>query len=356
MKKLCAFFALALLASNAFGCIWDADSLWREKARSHDLAETILQSEPEAIDANALQTRINSLVAMPEVKNPEWWNNLAGAYLRLRQPQEAVKLLEPAIKKFPDDYGMHANLGTAYHLLGRYADAEKEIARDLEINPEAHFGLEKYHLALLQYLERGADYQARHVFVDEFSVNFLATLDALFHYDSNEEGMFKSNHTNLTQAEAELKEFQPDKSDPASLIQYSALLSSVSALDKQPSYRSEWNLASDSKLEEGVVYMAQMNPKEPACFTMLGIVAWKTRDYHLAKSAFEKAIMFGSPQSDLLKYKISQIDDYIQKSPGINVPQIGGVAVIGALAAFFVGYYVFAKVRDSRKVQADLAV
>ena len=68
------------------------------------------------------------------------------------QPREVVELPEPLREKFANDYGFHANLGTAYHLLGRYPEAEREIARDLEINPDAHFGLEKYHLALLQYL------------------------------------------------------------------------------------------------------------------------------------------------------------------------------------------------------------
>ena len=29
--------------------------------------------------------------------------------------------------RFANDYGVHANLGTAYHLMGRYADASREI-------------------------------------------------------------------------------------------------------------------------------------------------------------------------------------------------------------------------------------
>ena len=77
---------------------------------------------------------------------------MPGACLRLGQPREVVKLPEPLREKFANDHGFLANLGTAYHLLGRYPEAEREIARDLEINPDAHFGLEKYHLALLQYL------------------------------------------------------------------------------------------------------------------------------------------------------------------------------------------------------------
>ncbi|MDB6124917.1 MAG: hypothetical protein JWQ71_3910, partial [Pedosphaera sp.] len=31
--------------------------------------------------------------------------------------------------------------------------------RDLKITPEAHFGLERYHLALLKYLDKDKEYQ-----------------------------------------------------------------------------------------------------------------------------------------------------------------------------------------------------
>src|SRR5579862_1898970 len=162
---------------TATACVWDADSLSHEKSRSHDLAQTILGIPEVSEDTNKLQTRIRDLRANPQENDANWWNNLAGAYLRLNEPQKAVDLLQPIVEKFPNDYGIHANLGTAYHLLGRYQDAEKEIARDLEINPGAHFGLEKYHLALLQYLVRDPKYRSRHLYVDEFTVAFLANDD-----------------------------------------------------------------------------------------------------------------------------------------------------------------------------------
>ncbi len=101
------------------------------------------------------------------VEQPRWNLGPAGTDRRGRPRLEGVLL------KFPNNYGIHANLGTACHMLGRYAEAEQEIRRDLEINPEAHFGLEKYHLALLQYLAKPKDYQARHVYVDEWSLRSM---------------------------------------------------------------------------------------------------------------------------------------------------------------------------------------
>ena len=35
--------------------------------------------------------------------------------------------------------------------------------------------------------------------------------------------------------------------------------------------------------------MASLNPKEPACFQMLGVLCLKNRDFNLAATAFEKA-------------------------------------------------------------------
>src|ERR1041385_1392924 len=155
----------------------------QERLRSHDMAKEILRAEPKAPAPRSLTSRIAQLRASPREQDATWWNDLGGAYIRLGQPQETVTLLERVVKRFDTNYGIHANLGTAYHLLGRYADAEKEIARDLEINPNAHFGLEKYHLALLQYLCRENAYQSRHVYVDEYTTAFLTADGSAWSFD-----------------------------------------------------------------------------------------------------------------------------------------------------------------------------
>ncbi|HSU57430.1 MAG TPA: tetratricopeptide repeat protein, partial [Candidatus Dormibacteraeota bacterium] len=170
-----AAVVLALVCQfHASACLWDADTLADEQNQHPTLAGAILNpTTDEPVDAKSLTERIQQLRAEPHETDAGWWNNLAGAYVRLGQPGEAVKILEPLTNTFSNDYGIHANLGTAYHLLKRYSDAEREIARDLEINPDAHFGLEKYHLALLHYLIRDEHYRLRHVFVDEFTYSFL---------------------------------------------------------------------------------------------------------------------------------------------------------------------------------------
>jgi len=60
--------------------------------------------------------------------------------------------------------------------------------------------------------------------------------------------------------------------------------------------------------------MATMNPREPACFTMLGIVCLIRNDQNLAAAAFEKAIALNSPQKKILQTKIAEIREFIRES------------------------------------------
>lgn len=81
----------------------------RERFRSYDLAKTILGAPPSPEDPGKLHARIDELQANRRENNPDWWNNLAGAYLRLNQPEVAVKLLAPVVDKFHNDYGIHSD-------------------------------------------------------------------------------------------------------------------------------------------------------------------------------------------------------------------------------------------------------
>ena len=295
--------------------MWDSDTLGDEKKARPTMAAAILGNPPDLGDPIKLRKRITDLQANRRENNAAWWNDLAGAHIRLGESKAAAELLESVVARFPDDYGIHANLGTAYHLLGRYAEAEKHIARDLEINPDAHFGLEKYHLALLQYLVRDAKYQSRHVYVDEFTYAFLNAGHGLFLFSEETETYSRKDaqlYTNgLVEAESEFESFlklPPDDSN------FRYAMKTLAALDEMPAYRSKWNLATDADLQNGVIYMASLNPKDPACFVMLGVASWKERDLNLTVKAFDKAIALGSPQKILLETKVKFIRKHISEA------------------------------------------
>ena len=301
-----SFLASVTIAGVVFhqsvsACIWDSDTLDQEKVKSPKMAEAILGKPPELGDPVKLRERIAKLETNRQENDPAWWNDLAGAYIRLGNPTNAANLLEGVVTRFSNDYGIRANLGTAYHLLGRYADAEKEIARDLEINPNAHFGLEKYHLALLQYLSKDDAYKKTHVYVDEFTDSFLHDEGAW--REGQERPMFRGFPMSvLDDSPPPAKKFDPTQ-----------------ATNGYPAYRLKWDLENDSNRENGVLYMASLNPREPACFVMLGIACLEptvgpSQDLNLAVAAFQKAIELGSPQTDILQKRIDFIKKYIIKA------------------------------------------
>jgi Flp pilus assembly protein TadD len=300
-----------LCGLNMKACIWDAVTLKQEQGRRPNLAQAVEGRQNQVNNITELRVKIQKLEDSPQ-DSAEWLNDLAGSYLRIGEPRRAVTLLEPAVSRFATNYGLHANLGTAYHLLGDYRAAEREIAKDLEINPQAHFGLERYHLALLQYLVRDLKYQQDHVYLDEWSEAF--TQDSavwMSHYVNRSTGLFSHERAR-----------------------------SAPSPDTPPGYLAKWDLASDPKFEEGVAYMATLNARQPACFTMLGVACLARRDFNLASAAFHKAIDLGSPQRKLLEQKIGECEEMISHSRSAKFSWIAILILVLSFAAM-IGVSVF---------------
>jgi hypothetical protein len=301
-RHLLSLLLLLPIASRA--CIWDADTLSDERRARPALADLILNETPVRPDPKPFRERMAKLKAGPRENDPAWWSDLAGVHLRLGEAAEAAKILEPLVSRFPNDYGIHANLGTAYHLLGRYADAERHIARDLEINPEAHFGLEKYHLALLRYLNRDAEYQKEHVYIEAWT------------------GSLHEGHDSA----------------------YGSLMP-----DEELSNKFDAQFLTATNLLEGVMYMAELNPKQPACWVMLGLLCIRhgQRDLNLGKAAFERAVRLGSPQRELLEPKIAAIDRHIREARREKYKSMS-IPVSFALPAVLVVCYLLLRRKDRR--------
>ncbi|HXD00588.1 MAG TPA: tetratricopeptide repeat protein [Verrucomicrobiae bacterium] len=343
LKVSILFLAGVLLqAHSATACIWDAETLLQERLKSSDMATVILKAAPAPPDPAPLRKRIKDITASPLTNDPAWWNNLAGAHLRLGEAKEAAALLETVTNRFPNDYGIHANLGTAYHLMGRYQEAEREITRDLEINPAAHFGVERYHLALLQYLVRDAEYKKDHVYIDEWSDAFVR--EPNFRFARNAGKLSPWNTNGLDEKRLAFLERNWDGNSNGWPGEEIVLLKSNTA-QRPPSYRYKWDLAGDPKFKDGVLYMATMNPKEPACFVMLGIACNRARDYNLAVAAFQKAIDLGSPQADILAVKIDALNHYITESHKVNWP-IDGLLSLAPLAILV---YLISKIKQWKR-------
>jgi tetratricopeptide (TPR) repeat protein len=335
---------LVLLGSVVIvsACIWDAATIEEERARRPDLAEVILNTNRPPANTAALLKRIAVLNASHRTNDVNWWNDLAGAHLRLGRAEEAVKLLTPVVERFADDYGINANLGTAHHLAGNYVEAEKFIRRGIELNPKAHFGLERYHLALLQYLVRDAEYERRHVFVDEWTQTFLLNRPEFFsHRGGDRTDVLTNSPIASTPSTNEVSRFV-SYSDDKRRSKTEEELAEGADRDVSPEYRRQWNLASDTNFLPGVTYMAELNPKEPAVFVMAGIAAFSKRDFNLGVAAFERAIALNSPQADLLRWKIADARDFISKARHnptfrgyLTALIVLGMFVVGGVSALF---------------------
>src|SRR4051812_48846925 len=100
-------FAVFLAAGAARACINDSKTLWEEKHQHPTLAQAILSPNVERPDVKSLAEELQKLKSNPKTNDVAWWNEVAGTYLRLGQPAEAVKILEPLTNLFANDYGVH---------------------------------------------------------------------------------------------------------------------------------------------------------------------------------------------------------------------------------------------------------
>lgn len=70
--------------------------------------------------------------------------------LKLGEHKRALKILQKLVRKYPEEYNIVANLGTAYELNGKDDSALYYINKALEINPGSHEGSEWIHVAILK--------------------------------------------------------------------------------------------------------------------------------------------------------------------------------------------------------------
>jgi tetratricopeptide (TPR) repeat protein len=70
--------------------------------------------------------------------------------IKLGKAREMIPILDSLHKKYPKDYNIAANLGTAYELVGYNTKALEFIQKAVAINPSSHFGSEWIHINLLK--------------------------------------------------------------------------------------------------------------------------------------------------------------------------------------------------------------
>lgn len=115
------------------------------------------------------------------------------ALIRLGRAAEAIVELEAIERAFPGQYATAANLGTAYELEGRLADALTWITRGIERNPDSHFGTEWLHVAILKAklkLKDDPAWLAQHSVLDEAGPRSAGEIVLAIEYQLNERLVF----------------------------------------------------------------------------------------------------------------------------------------------------------------------
>ena len=157
--------ALMCLVAPAVACMWDYDTL-RDEQRGLPTVAAVLAGKWEKHSDFFYEQRVErmreTLAESPE--DLDALDNLAVALEKLGEIDEAIATLEPVVAEHPDRYTAHANLGTFY--LHRYlkqrdrSDLDRgigHIERALQINPDAHFGRERYQLQLATFARDAID-------------------------------------------------------------------------------------------------------------------------------------------------------------------------------------------------------
>jgi tetratricopeptide (TPR) repeat protein len=154
-SRFTAALVLCLLSPVvACACLWDYDTLKMERARFPSALELItgkfLRHSEEFYQwrikdrQEKLKAGIGDEFALRD--------DLAVAYDKTGQHDKAIDTILISLAKNPDRYETQANLGTFYIHSGQLEKGLEHIDKAMQINPDAHFGREKYQKALVEYV------------------------------------------------------------------------------------------------------------------------------------------------------------------------------------------------------------
>ncbi len=151
--RTAAVFAALLVPSVAAACLWDYDTIKRERTRFPGTLELLtgkfLRHSPEFY-AWRVADRTRRLAADPA--NVALLDDLAVAYDKTGRHDEAIATARRTELLRPGRYETAANLGTFHFHAGQFAQGLPHVGRALAINPDAHFGRERVQKRLVEYV------------------------------------------------------------------------------------------------------------------------------------------------------------------------------------------------------------
>jgi tetratricopeptide (TPR) repeat protein len=136
-------------------CLWDVDTLQMERRRFPGVNELITgnftRHSPDYYEWR-LKDRVQRLAVTPG--DPALIDDLAVAYDKLGRQAEGIAVLSEVLQTHPQRYETVANLGTLKIHAGDLETGAALIAEAIRINPDAHFGRERFQALLVRYLQQ----------------------------------------------------------------------------------------------------------------------------------------------------------------------------------------------------------
>ena len=134
-------------------CIWDSDTLAMEQSRFPGIIDVMGGNFPRH-SSEFYTWRIERVRALlvQDSRNAALRDDLAVALHKLGRHQEAIQVMMESLAIEPKRYETLSNLGTFTIYTGDLPASRLWLQKALAINPNAHFGREKYQLWLVEYL------------------------------------------------------------------------------------------------------------------------------------------------------------------------------------------------------------
>ena len=153
MTKILPVLISLVSLSTLAACLWDSDTLAQERAKFPTALELIAGKFPRHSPA-FYQWRIDDRLAKLEQGDdkPDYYDDIAVAYDKIKQNNKAIEWMLLKEERFNNDddvkYKTAANLGTFYLHSRQLDKGIEQLERAIALNPNAHFGREKYQLYL----------------------------------------------------------------------------------------------------------------------------------------------------------------------------------------------------------------
>jgi hypothetical protein len=146
-------FALSLVilsAGPALACLWDYDTALDEERGLPSLVDAVF-GRYEVHSREYYEARRDRLLAQKEL-SPDDYDDLAVAYDRFKDFAKAASHMKEKEKRYPGRYTTQANWGTFLVHGGQLEAGLERLKKAVEINPDAHFGREKYQIRMIEYV------------------------------------------------------------------------------------------------------------------------------------------------------------------------------------------------------------